>query len=186
MNDDGTRYRIIRNLSHGSGHEEESLPGRMAGFCSNHVFDKVAAPAILLLKLKICQEDTAVKRFNFRICVFVRNSTPVGVEEVTLDDPQDHEVLLKLATAETFHVDLHFVKGEIRVPTPKTHYLQSDLPPSSPQKRCGTRRLHSSTGPPFLIWECRPRICQRSAYLVVSWMGGHGQLVVLDNHFTKR
>ena len=89
----------------------------------------------------------------------IRNSTPVRVEEVTLDDLQGHEVLLKLATAETFHVDLHFIKGEIPVPTPETHYLQSDLPPSSPPEKCGARLLLSSTRLPFRIVECRPIIC---------------------------
>jgi hypothetical protein len=32
------------------------------------------------------------------------------MEEATLDDAQDREVLLKLATAETFHVDLRLIE----------------------------------------------------------------------------
>jgi S-(hydroxymethyl)glutathione dehydrogenase/alcohol dehydrogenase len=45
-------------------------------------------------------------------------NTPMRVEEVTLDDPQDHEVLVKLAAAGTCHSDLHFLKGDIPVSMP--------------------------------------------------------------------
>jgi Zn-dependent alcohol dehydrogenase len=45
-------------------------------------------------------------------------NTPMRVEEVTLDDPQDHEVLVKLVAAGTCHSDLHFLKGDIPVSMP--------------------------------------------------------------------
>jgi len=45
-------------------------------------------------------------------------NTPMRVEEVTLDEPQDHEVLIKLVAAGTCHSDLHFLKGDIPVAMP--------------------------------------------------------------------
>jgi Zn-dependent alcohol dehydrogenase len=53
-----------------------------------------------------------------KAAVSYETNTPLRVEEVTLDDPQDHEVLVKLVAAGTCHSDLHFMKGDIPVPTP--------------------------------------------------------------------
>ncbi len=53
-----------------------------------------------------------------KAAVSYETNTPMRVEEVTLDDPQDHEVLVKLVAAGTCHSDLHFMKGDIPVPTP--------------------------------------------------------------------
>jgi len=82
----------------------------MASFHSRHVFDEAAHPAILPPKRRIRQCGPVGKRFGFRICASARNSTLVWMEEVTLDDAQDREVLLKLATAETLHVDLRLIE----------------------------------------------------------------------------
>ncbi len=43
-------------------------------------------------------------------------NSPMKVEEVTLDEPQGHEVLVKLVAAGTCHSDLHFLRGDIPVP----------------------------------------------------------------------
>jgi S-(hydroxymethyl)glutathione dehydrogenase/alcohol dehydrogenase len=43
---------------------------------------------------------------------------PMRVEEVTLDAPQDHEVLVKMVAAGTCHSDLHFLNGDIPVAMP--------------------------------------------------------------------
>jgi len=56
-----------------------------------------------------------------KAAVSYETNTPMRVEEVILDDPQDHEVLVKLAAAGTCHSALHFMKGDIPVPTPETH-----------------------------------------------------------------
>jgi len=53
-----------------------------------------------------------------KAAVSYETNTPMRVEEVTLDDPQDHEVLVKLVAAGTCHSDLHFLKGDIPVLTP--------------------------------------------------------------------
>jgi len=81
------------------------------------------------------------------------------VEEVTLDDPQDHEMLVKLAAAGTCHSDLHFMKGDIPVPTPETHPTSNLIshPVFSPKLQ--SWRVLSITSPPFHTLECRPKIC---------------------------
>lgn len=45
-------------------------------------------------------------------------NSPLRVEEVTLDEPQDQEVLVKLAATGVCHTDLHAIKGDISVPLP--------------------------------------------------------------------
>lgn len=40
------------------------------------------------------------------------------VEEVTLDEPQANEVLVKLVASGVCHTDLHFIKGEMPAPMP--------------------------------------------------------------------
>jgi len=44
--------------------------------------------------------------------------TPMRVEEVTLDEPQDSEVLVRIVAAGTCHSDLHFLNGDIPVAMP--------------------------------------------------------------------
>jgi S-(hydroxymethyl)glutathione dehydrogenase/alcohol dehydrogenase len=43
---------------------------------------------------------------------------PLQVEEVTLDKPKNNEVLIKLVACGTCHSDLHFMKGDMPMPTP--------------------------------------------------------------------
>ncbi len=43
---------------------------------------------------------------------------PLVVEEVTLDEPQENEILVKMAACGVCHSDLHFMKGEMPVPHP--------------------------------------------------------------------
>jgi len=45
-------------------------------------------------------------------------NTPLRVEEVTLDEPQANEVLVKLVATGVCHSDLHFIKGEMPQPMP--------------------------------------------------------------------
>jgi S-(hydroxymethyl)glutathione dehydrogenase/alcohol dehydrogenase len=53
-----------------------------------------------------------------KAAVLYELNTPMKVDEVDLDEPQGHEVLVKLEAAGTCHSDLHFLKGEIPVPLP--------------------------------------------------------------------
>jgi len=53
-----------------------------------------------------------------KAAVLYEVNKPLQVEEVTLDKPQDHEVLIKLMATGTCHSDLHFMKGDMPVPTP--------------------------------------------------------------------
>jgi len=43
---------------------------------------------------------------------------PLVVDEVTLDDPQENEILVKIVASGVCHSDLHFMKGEMPVPVP--------------------------------------------------------------------
>lgn len=43
---------------------------------------------------------------------------PIRVEEVTLDEPEANEVLVKVAATGVCHTDLHFIKGEMPQPMP--------------------------------------------------------------------
>ena len=43
---------------------------------------------------------------------------PLQVENVTLDEPQTNEVLVKIVATGVCHSDLHFMKGEMPAPTP--------------------------------------------------------------------
>jgi len=43
---------------------------------------------------------------------------PIKVEEVTLDEPQANEVLVKVAATGVCHTDLHFIKGDMPQPLP--------------------------------------------------------------------
>jgi len=45
-------------------------------------------------------------------------NTPLKIEDVTLDEPQANEVLVKLAATGVCHSDLHFIKGEMPAPVP--------------------------------------------------------------------
>lgn len=53
-----------------------------------------------------------------KAAVQYETNTPLKVEEVTLDDPQDNEVLVKHVATGVCHSDLHFMKGEMPMPLP--------------------------------------------------------------------
>ena len=38
---------------------------------------------------------------------------PLKIEDVTLDEPQANEILVKLVATGVCHTDLHFMKGEV-------------------------------------------------------------------------
>ncbi len=45
-------------------------------------------------------------------------NTPLKIEELALDDPQENEILVKLVATGVCHSDLHFMKGDVPQPTP--------------------------------------------------------------------
>jgi S-(hydroxymethyl)glutathione dehydrogenase/alcohol dehydrogenase len=45
-------------------------------------------------------------------------NTPLKIEDVTLDDPQENEILVKLEATGVCHSDLHFMQGDIPQPVP--------------------------------------------------------------------
>lgn len=53
-----------------------------------------------------------------KAAVLYELNKPLRVEEVTLDEPQDQEVLVKLVATGVCHTDLHAIKGELPVPLP--------------------------------------------------------------------
>ena len=53
-----------------------------------------------------------------KAAVLYEPNTPLRVEEVSLDEPQDQEVLVKLVATGVCHTDLHVIKGDIPVPMP--------------------------------------------------------------------
>lgn len=53
-----------------------------------------------------------------KAAVMYENNKPLVVEEVTLDEPQEQEILVKMVATGVCHTDLHFVKGEMPVGMP--------------------------------------------------------------------
>ncbi len=53
-----------------------------------------------------------------KAAVLYEVNTPLKIEDVEIDDPQDNEVLIKLEAVGVCHTDLSFMKGEMPVPTP--------------------------------------------------------------------
>lgn len=53
-----------------------------------------------------------------KAAVLYENNKPVKVEDVTIDDPKNNEVLVKMVATGVCHTDLHFVKGEMPQPLP--------------------------------------------------------------------
>ena len=45
-------------------------------------------------------------------------NTPLKIEDVTLDDPQENEILVKLEATGVCHSDLHFMQGDMPMPLP--------------------------------------------------------------------
>lgn len=48
-----------------------------------------------------------------KAAVLYEANTPLKIEEVTLDEPQDQEVLVKMVATGVCHTDLHVVKGQM-------------------------------------------------------------------------
>ncbi len=53
-----------------------------------------------------------------KAAVIYELNTPMQIEEVTLDEPQGREILVKLEAAGSCHSDLYFIRGRIPVPLP--------------------------------------------------------------------
>jgi Zn-dependent alcohol dehydrogenase len=61
------------------------------------------------------EEETVMK---MKAAVLQELGQPVKVEEVTLDEPQANEVLVKVAATGICHSDIHFMKGDMPQPVP--------------------------------------------------------------------
>ena len=55
---------------------------------------------------------------KMRAAVLYQTNTPLRVEEVTIDDPQDGEIMVKLVATGICHSDLLPIKGEVPSPMP--------------------------------------------------------------------
>jgi len=53
-----------------------------------------------------------------KAAVLYEIDTPLKLEDVTLDDPQENEILVKLEATGVCHSDLHYMKGDIPLPVP--------------------------------------------------------------------
>ena len=53
-----------------------------------------------------------------KAAVLYEAGSPLKIEDVTLDEPQENEVLIKLEATGVCHTDLHFMKGEMPTPVP--------------------------------------------------------------------
>jgi len=53
-----------------------------------------------------------------KAAVFHSPNQPLTIEQVDIDDPQDHEVLVRTAASGVCHSDLHFVEGLYPLPGP--------------------------------------------------------------------
>ena len=53
-----------------------------------------------------------------KAAVLYEANTPLKIEDLTLDEPQENEVLVKLVATGVCHTDLHFMKGEMPAPVP--------------------------------------------------------------------
>ncbi|HXN84496.1 MAG TPA: alcohol dehydrogenase catalytic domain-containing protein, partial [Candidatus Binataceae bacterium] len=53
-----------------------------------------------------------------KAAVFRTPHQPLTIEDIDIDDPQDHEVLLRTAATGVCHSDLHFVEGLYPHPVP--------------------------------------------------------------------
>ena len=56
---------------------------------------------------------------QIKAAVLYGPKTPLRVEEITLEDPEEHEVRVKVVATGMCHSDLHIIKGAMsRVPFP--------------------------------------------------------------------
>jgi len=53
-----------------------------------------------------------------KAAVLYEANSPFQVEEVSLDEPQEHEVLVKMIATGVCHSDLHFMRGDMPAPMP--------------------------------------------------------------------
>ena len=53
-----------------------------------------------------------------KAAVLYEANTPLKIEDLSLDEPEANEVLVKLEATGVCHSDLHFMKGEMPTPTP--------------------------------------------------------------------
>ncbi|HUU63357.1 MAG TPA: Zn-dependent alcohol dehydrogenase [Dehalococcoidia bacterium] len=53
-----------------------------------------------------------------KAAVLYEIKTPLKIEDVSLDDPQQNEVLVKIVASGVCHSDLHFMNGDMPQPTP--------------------------------------------------------------------
>jgi len=53
-----------------------------------------------------------------KAAVLYESNKPIVIEDVSIDDPKDREVLVKMVATGVCHTDLHFIKGEMPQPLP--------------------------------------------------------------------
>ncbi len=53
-----------------------------------------------------------------KAAICYETNKPLQIEDVTLDDLQEHEILVKLEACGVCHTDVHFAKGETPIPLP--------------------------------------------------------------------
>jgi len=53
-----------------------------------------------------------------KAAVLYEQGKPLVVEDLTIDDPKENEILIRLEAVGVCHSDLHFIKGDMPVPTP--------------------------------------------------------------------
>lgn len=55
---------------------------------------------------------------KIRAAILEQHNTPLVIEEVELDDPKDHELMVKLVATGVCHTDLHCIKGDLMTQPP--------------------------------------------------------------------
>ena len=55
---------------------------------------------------------------KMKAAVLEQLNTPLVIDEVELDEPKDHEVLVKLVATGVCHSDIHCIKGDLSTPPP--------------------------------------------------------------------
>ena len=66
-----------------------------------------------------------------KAAIFHGPNQPLTIEDVEVDKPQDHEVLIKTAHSGVCHSDLHFVDGFYPYPRPRS---SATRPPASSRR----------------------------------------------------
>ena len=86
-----------------------------------------------------------------RTAVIYAPGEPIRVEEIELDPPKDHEVLVRMVAAGICHSDYHIISGELPIyPWRSATKEQASLKRSAPTSQTASREttLSSASFPP--------------------------------------